>query len=148
MKRICHCFQKITFKSSCGSVVHCSSGAFFTLVWWIQGFISANLTNFVGVVKSMSQGSVHFPSSWLSGDAVIYVLRSTSSPGSKECSKRESPKVQPSGVTRIWNRKSGRLCCLSLPEPVSRDRDWIFMALYSDGQWSEKMMGLHPNRYF
>ena len=27
----------------------------------------------------------------------------------------------------FWNQKSWRLCRLSLPEPMSKDRDWIFM---------------------
>ena len=83
-KNISHCFQRMTFRSSWDLVVHCSSDV--TLVWWIQGVISANFTA-VGVVRSTSQGSVHFFSSWLSGDAVVQVLSSTLPTGSKECSQ-------------------------------------------------------------
>ena len=90
-----------------------SSSAFFILVWWVQGFISASFT-MVLVVRSMSQGPVHFSPSWLSGDVVTQILSSTLSAGSKKCRKPVGEK------SLIWARsfitaKVWLQCSFSLP---------------------------------
>ena len=85
-------------------------------------------------MRSTSQGSVPFCSSWLSGDAVIQVLSSTLLPGSKERIKpigesSESPKICTDAESPKYETKeAGVYTACHIPDPISRDRDYILMS--------------------
>ena len=51
--------------------------------------------------------------------------------------------TQHSAERTNWNWKSRRSCCLSLPKPISRSRDWIFMGalLRWPAIWEDSVLG-------
>ena len=47
-------------------------------------------------------------------------------------------------ITHTETGKAGVCAACHLPDPRSRDRDWVFMGTFSDGLWSEKTTGYVP----